>query len=172
MSTNAATSPDLQNTQARFRELIAQVTGEIAGPPLDAALQRKLNTWAPPASAIFQDLFAACRDGIAQGWMCKYEGGCIRYGRVIKPDPALHGYSVDVVDMDRIAGPHHAHPNGEIDLVMPLEEGAKFDEQPAGWKVYEPGSAHYPIVTDGRAIVLYLLPQGAIEFTKSAGKNA
>ena len=29
-----------------------------------------------------------------------------------------------------------------------------------------PGSAHRPTVAAGRALVLYLLPQGAIEFTK------
>jgi uncharacterized protein DUF4863 len=33
--------------------------------------------------------------------------------------------------------------------------------------VYEPGSAHRPRVTDGKALVLYLLPQGAIEFSKT-----
>jgi hypothetical protein len=29
------------------------------------------------------------------------------------------------------------------------------------------GERHSPTVTHGRALVLYLLPQGAIEFTKS-----
>jgi len=32
--------------------------------------------------------------------------------------------------------------------------------------VYAPGSAHRPTVSSGRALVLYLLPQGQIEFTK------
>jgi hypothetical protein len=71
---------------------------------------------------------------------------------------------VDVVEMENIAGPHHAHPNGEIDLIMPLTDGARFDSRPAGWCVYEAGSAHRPTVTRGRALVLYLLPQGAIDF--------
>jgi len=38
---------------------------------------------------------------------------------------------------------------------------------PCFWLVYGPGSAHSPTVAHGRALVLYLLPQGAIEFTKS-----
>ena len=63
------------------------------------------------------------------------------------------------------AGPHHVHPNGEIDLIMPLEGDATFDGRPAGWCVYAPGSAHCPTVAQGRALVLYLLPEGAIQFT-------
>ena len=49
---------------------------------------------------------------------------------------------------------------------MPLTAEARFDGAPAGWKVYPPGSAHRPTVTGGRALILYLLPEGRIEFTK------
>jgi hypothetical protein len=68
--------------------------------------------------------------------------------------------------MESLQGPHHAHPNGEIDLIMPLTTGAQFDNHPVGWLVYGPGTAHHPTVTEGRALILYLLPQGAIEFTR------
>jgi Domain of unknown function (DUF4863) len=95
------------------------------------------------------------------------EAGGIRYGRVAKPDDALHRFSVDVVDMCDVVGPHHAHPDGEIDLVMPIDDAAKFDGREAGWLVYPPGSAHRPTVSGGRALVLYLLPEGRIEFTRS-----
>ena len=98
---------------------------------------------------------------------CVAVAGGIRFGRVVKPEPATHGFSVDVVEMENIVGPHHTHPNGEIDMVMPLTGNAKFDGHGAGWVVYGPGSAHRPTVTDGKALVLYLLPQGAIEFTKT-----
>ena len=56
---------------------------------------------------------------------------------------------------------------GEIDLIMPLDDspGASFDGRPAGWCVYGPGSAHRPTVAQGRALVLYLLPEGQIKFT-------
>jgi hypothetical protein len=99
--------------------------------------------------------------------MCAREAGGIKYGRVIKPGEVTHGFSVDVVDMQPLAGPHHRHPNGEIDMIMPVDPGAKFDGREAGWLVYGPDSAHSPTVTHGRALVLYLLPAGAIEFTKS-----
>lgn len=151
-----------------FQTLIADLTADIAGRPLDAGLADYLNRRHGPDSASYQQIFSACRAAIDAGWMCKHEGGGIRYGRVLKPMPALQGFSVDVVDMDNIVGPHHTHPQGEIDLIMPLTEGALFDGHPAGWCVYAPGSAHRPTVSAGRALVLYLLPQGAIEFTRPA----
>ena len=49
---------------------------------------------------------------------------------------------------------------------MPLEGDARFDGHGAGWCVYGPGSAHTPTVTGGRALVLYLLPEGQIEFSR------
>jgi hypothetical protein len=150
-----------------FQTLIASLTATLAGRALDATLADDLNRQHPAGSPVFEAIFAACQAGAAAGWMCQHEGGGIRYGRVIKPSPATHGYSVDVVDMNEVVGPHHSHPNGEIDLVMPLQGDARFDGQPAGWKVYGPGSAHKPTVAGGRALVLYLLPEGAIQFTRS-----
>lgn len=150
-----------------FTHLITQVTARLAGKPLDEALQRELNQGLPPASEGYQEIFSACRAAIEAGWMCNREGGGIKFGRVIKPSPRTHGFSVDVVEMKDIVGPHHSHPNGEIDLIMPLTPGAKFDNHGAGWCVYGPGSAHRPTVTAGHALVLYLLPEGKIEFTKS-----
>jgi Domain of unknown function (DUF4863) len=150
-----------------FQQLVARLTATLHGRPLDATLAEALNTEHPAGSATYEALFAACRQGVAEGWMCAQEHGGIRYGRVLPADEATHGFSVDVVEMADVAGPHHTHPNGEIDLVMPLEGEARFDGQGAGWKVYGPGSAHRPTVSGGQALVLYLLPQGAIEFTRS-----
>jgi Domain of unknown function (DUF4863) len=154
-------------TQARFTELVGAITAHIAGRALDRALEADLNGAYSPASATVRDVLAACRGGIAEGWMCNREAGGIRYGRVVKASPATHGFSVDVVEMNDVAGPHHRHPNGEVDLVMPLEGDARFDGHGAGWVVYGPGSAHRPTVSGGKALVLYLLPDGAIEFTKA-----
>lgn len=150
-----------------FAGLLSEVTALVANRPLDAALEQDLNTRFAPGGPWMLQLEAACHAAIAAGWMCKYEAGGIRYGRVIKPRPELHGFSVDVVHMNDIAGPHHRHPNGEIDLLMPLRGDARFDARPAGWLVYPKDSAHNPTVSGGEALVLYLLPGGAIEFTKS-----
>ncbi len=153
-------------TPERFKTLIAGLTAQIQGRPLDAALDAWLNAEHGASTASYRELASACRSGVADGWLCNREAGGIKYGRIFKPVDELHGFSVDVVDMQDLAGPHHRHPNGEIDLVMPVEGDAHFDGRPAGWVVYPPGSAHHPTVSQGRALVLYLLPQGAIEFTK------
>lgn len=149
-----------------FQDVIKTVTDAIGSRIPDKALQTDLNARFPAHGPIYEKIFQSCKDGIGQGWMCKYEQGGVRYGRVIKPAEALGGYSVDVVRMQDLVGPHHRHPNGEIDLIMPLSPTAKFDQNPAGWLVYGPGSAHSPTVSDGAALVLYLLPQGAIEFSR------
>ena len=151
-----------------FRQLVGSVTGAIAARPLDAALDRFLNERFGPDSATYDALKQSCIEGVRDGWMCSREAGGIRYGRVAKPDDDLHRFSIDVVDMRDVVGPHHAHPDGEIDLVMPLEGDARFDGRGAGWLVYPPGSAHRPTVSGGRALVLYLLPEGRIEFTRDA----
>jgi hypothetical protein len=159
-------------TPTEFRDLLTPLTQAIAqqcqGQALSAKLGQWLNEQHGPQSTTYQALKAACETGVREGWLAKYEGGGLRYGRIFKPADDLHGFSVDVVDMNTVVGPHHAHPEGEIDLIMPLDDDALFDGHPAGWLVYPPASAHCPTVTQGRALVLYLLPQGRIEFTPSA----
>ena len=150
----------------QFREQIAELTVQLVGRPLDANLDAWLNAEHGVGSGTYQRLKESCEAGVAAGWLCDREGGGIRYGRIFKPEPDIHGFSVDVVDMQDIAGPHHAHPNGEIDLIMPIDDGAEFDGRPAGWLVCPPGSAHQPTVSKGRALVLYLLPEGRIDFTR------
>jgi hypothetical protein len=151
-----------------FQALISQITEEVAAAPLDSALEAHLNANHGPGSYLFDAIFDACKAGVKAGWLCDREGAGLRYGRAIKPGPATHGFSVDVVDMQDLAGPYHLHPHGEIDMIMPLDRGASFDTYPAGWCVYEAGSGHRPTVASGRALVLYLLPQGAIDFNAAA----
>lgn len=158
--------PDTRSTPETFRVLLSTLTAQLEGRPLDDALDAWLNQTHGAGSASYEQLKSACLAGVAAGWLCEREGGGIRYGRICKPGADLHGFSVDVVDMQDIAGPHHAHPNGEIDLIMPIDDNAQFDGRPAGWLVCPPGSAHRPTVSQGRALVLYLLPDGQIQFTR------
>jgi len=160
MSTPEPITPD------SFKVQLSTLTAQLVGRALDAELDHWLNTHHGATSSTFAELKAACEAGVAAGWLCDREGGGIRYGRIFKAGPDLHGFSVDVVDMQDIAGPHHTHPLGEIDLVMPLQGDACFDGRPAGWLVCPPGSAHRPTVSQGRALVLYLLPDGQIQFTR------
>ena len=150
----------------QFAQLLSQVTAVTDGKPVDKALEQVLNQQFPADGPVFKAIVEAIQAGVAAGWMCNREHGGIKFGRVAKPGPELHGCSIDVVDMDDVVGPHHIHPNGEIDLIMPVSGDAKFDGHGAGWLVYGPGSGHKPTVSGGRAYVLYLLPGGAIEFSK------
>ena len=151
----------------KFRDQIRPLTEAVAGKPLEPALADELDRRFPPAGMQFRAIEAACHQAIAAGWMCAQGGAGRRFGRVIEPSPQTSNLSVDVVDLTDIVGPHHRHPNGEICMVMPHTPTARFDGKGAGWKVYPPGSAHRPTVTAGRALVLYLLPEGKIEFTAS-----
>jgi hypothetical protein len=152
-------------TASEFGELMASITGAIGSRALDASLEADLNRRFPADGPVVRSIVDACAAGIAAGWMCSREHAGIKYGRVVKPGEATRRFSVDVVEMTDVAGGHHRHPNGEIDLVMPRDPPARFDGRGAGWLVYGPGSAHSPTVTGGKAWVLYLLPEGAIEFT-------
>jgi hypothetical protein len=149
-----------------FQALISTITEAIGNRTLDEALQRDLNQQFPYEGEAAQAIRQTCVQGMAQGWMGQHEHRGLRYGRVIEPCKTLNGFSVDVVDMNDIVGPHHRHPGGEIDFIMPVDPQARFDGQSAGWLVYGPDSAHSPTVTQGRALILYLLPRGEIEFTR------
>ncbi len=148
-----------------FEQAMRDLAVAIEGRPLDADLQAYLQQNYAPDSAEFRAIRQLCESAIDEGWMCEREAGGIRYGRVLKPSDEWQGFSVDVVLMKDVKGPHHRHPMGEIDMIMPLTAGAQFDGKGEGWCVYPQGSAHHPTVTGGEAIILYLLPQGAIEFT-------
>jgi len=156
------------SSQQAFAEAVATITTRIAGKKLDDDLRSFLDQNFPPGGEAFDDLATLCRQGIDEGWLCDREHGGVRFGRIIKPGPDTSGFSVDVVQMADIAGPYHGHPNGEIDMIIPESAAARFDGQGQGWVVYEAGSEHYPTVSGGKAIVLYLLPEGAIDFTLTA----
>ncbi len=149
-----------------FKTKLKPVTDFINGRALSAELAEQLNLRFPAHGETFADIENACHQAIADGWMCANGGAGRRFGRVIEPSEDTGGLSVDVVDLIDIAGPHHRHPKGEICMVMPVTEGAAFDGCPGGWCVYEPDSAHHPTVSNGRALVLYFLPDGEIEFTR------
>ena len=152
-------------TPLQFQQLVAPVARYAEGRTPDAALQSDLNAKFPAGSETFERIRAACHAGIAAGWMCTQGDARRRYGRIFEPGDATHGFSVDVVDITDLVGNHHRHPTGEIDMVMPVDAAARFDGVGAGWLVYAPGSGHRPTVSGGRALILYLLPEGKIEWT-------
>jgi hypothetical protein len=150
----------------QFQQLIAPVARFAQGRALDAALQADLKLKFPPEGAAFRQIREACHAGIAAGWLCSQGDAKRRYGRIFEAGEATHGFSVDVVDITDLVGNHHRHPAGEIDMIMPVTPEARFDDHGAGWLVYPPDSGHRPTVTSGRALILYLLPEGKIEWTQ------
>lgn len=152
--------------QLAYRQLLVDITNQIQGRALDTQLDEWLNECHGVQSDTYQEIKRLTFTGVKEGWLCNREAGGLKYGRIFKPADDLNGFSVDVVDMENIAGPHHLHPLGEIDLIMPIESEALFDDRKAGWMVNPPGSEHAPTVSNGRAFVLYLLPQGQIQFTQ------
>ncbi len=153
-------------TQDQFAVLMTPVAEFIAGKPIDRTLADALNLRFPGDGDEMRAVETACHAAIKAGWMCSQGDGGRRFGRVIAPTPATHDLSVDVVDLTEIVGPLHRHPDGEVCLVMPVDETARFDGKGRGWCVYGPASAHRPTVKGGRALVLYLLPGGKIEFVE------
>lgn len=148
-----------------FQNLLMPVTDFVSERNVNSALAAELNRRFPADGELFNDIEGACHQAITDGWMCTQGSSGRRFGRVIEAGESTGGLSVDVVELKNIVGPHHRHPNGEICMVMPVTEGARFDDRPRGWCVFEPGSEHRPTVTGGEALVLYMLPGGLIEFT-------
>jgi uncharacterized protein DUF4863 len=138
-----------------------------AEPNDGARLAERLTRELPLTSDTIRAVRDAARAGVAEGWLCDREAGGVKFSRPVKPSDASAGYSVDAVVMDRVAGPKHTHTNGEINLCFTEDGDAKFCGHREGWVVFPRGSTHVPVVTDGRMLILYFLPGGAIEFAKS-----
>ncbi|MDN4592155.1 DUF4863 domain-containing protein [Xenophilus aerolatus] len=153
------------STPETSRALLVDFASALRVRPLDASLQAWLNTPPGPQSPTFTHLKAACEAGVDAGWLRTREAGDICYGRIFKPADDLARFSVDVVEMRDVAEPDHTHPHCEIDLIKPPDLDARFDQHPAGWLVYPPGSAHLSNVSQGRALVSYLLPEGQVQFS-------
>lgn len=153
-----------------FLDTLGPVIDTIAARPWDAALAAHLNAAFPPDGPIFDAIEAACDDGIEGGWMGLQGDAARKGGRVIEPGPASQGYSVDVVQLVDITGPHHAHPGGEVCAVIPEGDRGRFDGNPRGWAVYPPGSDHWPSGTGGRVRVMFFLPDGAIAYTDAQAR--
>jgi hypothetical protein len=151
-----------------FQALLKPVTDLISGRAIDSALAEELNRRFPSGGETFDAIESACHEAIADGWMCSNgEPGGPRWGRVIEPCPETGGLSVDVVNLTDLVGSHHSHPGGEVCMIMPITPEAQFDGMSRGWCVFEPASAHYPTVSNGEALILYMLPDGKIDFTES-----
>ena len=144
--------------------LAAPMTAVAACDPSDPAaaraqLERDYPAGGPAATALRAALSAA----VADGTICERGDDALKYSRLSKPEANPQQLSVDVVWMAG-KGPRHRHTNGEMNLCFAVDGDPRFDGQPEGWVVFEPGSAHVPTVTGGRMLIAYFLPGGAMEW--------
>jgi hypothetical protein len=136
-------------------------------------LETWLNTHHGPGSPLYDDLARMITDGVRDGWAANIEvdGPKYRRSRIADPQDVLNYFSVTAVYMDSVEpyrGQYHQHPYGELNLVVPLDAGAKLmgprGWSGAGWTAPGPGSHHYPEVKGGALIALFYLPAGRISY--------
>jgi hypothetical protein len=92
-----------------LQELVQEITRSLVGRNLDTKLEAWLNAALLPASAIYREMFDACKAGVGARLICNRKASGIKFGRIIKPSDARHGFSLDVVEMEHIVGRHHVH---------------------------------------------------------------
>lgn len=129
-----------------------------------AAAQRELEKRFDPHGAAAANLVAELKTLLDSGAIANRGELPVRWSRVAKSSDATLGFSIDVVLMNG-AGPRHAHPLGELNYCVALDGTPRFDGEPPGWVVLPPASSHVPTVTGGTMLIVYLLPEGRIEFT-------
>lgn len=88
----------------------------------------------------------------------------LAFGRLAKASTDTHQLSIDLVDMQG-AGAAHMHPNGEVSWCIPLDGAPTFEGCAAGWVILPPGSRHVPTVVGGRMLIVYFLPDGAMDWS-------
>jgi len=151
-------------TREDLLEALRPVLRDVAALDLsrpDEAAAALEASWPASRRAPLGELVRAARDA---GWLTpRRASDTVTFGRLAKPSEATHGLSVDAVDMTG-AAIAHTHPRGEVSLCFAEDPEARFCGHPEGWVVVGPGSHHVPEVTGGRMVILYFLPDGAMEW--------
>lgn len=143
--------------------------------------ERWLNQHCGPDSELYQTLARLVKQGVRDGWAANVEldGSIYRRSRIADPSEGTRYFSVTAVYMDSTdntqgnpgntyRGQYHAHPYGELNMVVPLNPGAALNGPngwcEAGWTAPAPGSHHYPEAKGGAVIALFFLPAGRIAY--------
>lgn len=144
-----------------FRPLIDAAAGlDLTDPTASLA---SLNSRLDPTGEDASHLNAALEELLAAGSIANRGELPVMWSRVTKACEESRGLSIDVVRMTG-PGPRHRHPCGEVNWCVAREGAPTFDGDGPGWVVKAEGSAHVPTVEGGEMLIVYLLPEGAIEF--------
>ncbi|GGC88852.1 hypothetical protein GCM10011396_40080 [Undibacterium terreum] len=171
----------------RSISFLAEVKEMTAG----VDVERWLNKTHGPGSSVYDELAVLIKAGIEEGWAANVEisGSRYRRSRICEPSPETFYFSITAVYMDSresgelspevgktFRGDYHAHPYGELNMVIPLTDGAMLAGPNgwcgAGWTAPAPGSHHYPEVKGGALIALFFLPAGRISYDIQAPAEA
>jgi hypothetical protein len=165
-------------------ELVARLIPllqEVKDMTTSAEVEQWLNTTYGVDSDLYKDLARRIILGVNEGWAAGVEVAGPRYRRsqLVTPGAETFFFSVTAVLLDSTdnvqnnpegsfrAG-YHLHPYGEINLVVPLNDGAALAGPEGwcygGWTAPAPGSHHFPEVKGGAVISLTFLPAGRIAF--------
>lgn len=148
-------------------------------------VEQWLNRTHGPGSPLYEDLAALVKAGVQDGWAANLEvrGPKYRRSRICEPTAETLNFSITAVYMDSTGndqgnpdnsfrGEYHAHPYGEYNMVVPLDDGAALAGPngwcSGGWTAPPPGSHHYPEAKGGAVIALFFLPAGRISYAISA----
>jgi len=149
-----------------------------------ADMEKWLNKKYGKDSDLHKDLSRLIKLGLDEGWAANVEisGPNYRRSRILEPTPETFYFSITAVYMNSkdprvfkdgdyggvLRGDYHGHPYGELNCVIPLNEGAELKGlqgwQGAGWTAPDPGSRHFPETRGGALIALFYLPAGRISY--------
>jgi len=165
-------------------ELIARVIPFLEGiKDMTASndVEQWLNTHYGVESEWYNELSRLIALGVQEGWLADTEvaGPHYRRSRLFTPSAETFFFSATAVLLDStdntqnnpedsFRADYHMHPYGEINLVVPLNEGAALAGPNGwchdGWTAPAPGSHHFPEVKGGAVVSLSFLPAGRIAF--------
>ena len=124
--------------------------------------QESLDKQAGPE--VLADVEALLRQAHKDGWLTPRQATpSLMFGRVSKATEETWNQSIDVVDIAG-SGAEHTHPNGEVSLCFTLEGAPTFEDHGPGWVVLPPDSHHTPTVSNGRMLIVYFQPDGAVKW--------
>lgn len=169
--------PDRDALIATSLPFLDEIKDKTAG----TELEDWLNAVHGPGSLLYESLAELVRRGVRDGWAANVEvdGPRYRRSRIAEPTAQTLQFSITAVYMDStgtpqrnpegsLRGDYHAHPYGEINMVIPLNAGAALAGPNGwchgGWTAPPPGSHHYPEAKGGAVIALFYLPAGRISY--------
>ncbi|CAM2156010.1 p-hydroxylaminobenzoate lyase [Pararobbsia alpina] len=175
------TTPNKEALIARCLPFLEEIKDMTTG----ALAEHWLNTTYGPGSELYTTLATLIKKGVEEGWAANVEVAGPRYRRARLADPSdrTFGFSITAVYMDSTGnsqhnpegsfrGDYHAHPYGEFNMVVPVDEGAALAGPNGwsygGWTAPAPGSHHYPEAKGGAVIALFFLPAGRIAYNVKA----